>query len=196
MQLLHAAEKGDIDAIIEALAAGAEIECRQMSLIGGARIKEDEFEPPCDADTQEVVEFKDGAISSVNGDWEEATKIERGEKLPGLSPLMSAAKGGKAMAVALLLDARASPYSRDEVGRQPIHFAASVGCRESCRYLLSARANPAALDEAQRDAYACLPHYCIAGSADRMEWGTLLEVFAAPSHSSNTRDLDSEVVPL
>lgn len=179
-QLLRASEHGDIDSIIEALAGGADIETRQLPITifpGSGTMQEDDFDLPCGADTQEMVDFKDGNLFSAD----DGTAHEAGsEKMPGLTPLMQAAKGGKAMAVALLLDARATPHSRDEIGMQPLHFAASVGCRESCRYLISARACPATLDEARRDVFACLPHHCVAGSADRLEWQKLLELDTNP----------------
>jgi len=160
-------------------------------------MREDDFDLPCAIDTQEVVEFKDGGIVCVTeGDRlkQEGGVNDRCEKMPGLTPLMKAAKGGKAMAVALLLDARATPHSRDEIGMQPLHFAASVGCRESCRYLISARACPAMLDEAQRDPFACLPHHCVVGHGDRIEWANVLEI----STTSNPEKVSREmlVVPL
>merc|ERR1719265_1567966 len=77
-----------------------------------------------------------------------------------VTPLMQAAKGGKAMAVALLLDARAAPQTQNKYGMQALHFAATVGCCDSCRYLIAARASPNARDMRDRDAFACLPIYC------------------------------------
>jgi len=185
MKLLRACEHGDMDSIIEALAAGANIETRRIPTPASDMKEHDDMDQPL-IDTQETVEFKDGAIFSVNDDSlnQEVTMTITGNsdspaaerKMPGLTPLMCAAKGGKAMAVALLLDARASPNSRDELGMQPLHLAASVGCRESCRYLLSAGACPTTMDEARRDVFACLPHHCVMGPADRIDWAKLLEI--------------------
>lgn len=177
LQLLRACEHGDIDAIIEALAAGGDIETRQAPLTHSVIMKEHE-DIPRSLEAQEVVEFKDGALHTVGLDTTRETRREQDpthDKRPGLTPLMQAAKGGKAMAVALLLDARAAIHSRDELGMQPLHFAATIGCRESCQYLIWARACPRYLDEARRSVFSCLPPRCIASAAERREWALLLQ---------------------
>jgi hypothetical protein len=163
-QLLRACELGDIDGMIEALAAGADIETRQIPLMSPtSSLKEhDDCDLPCALGSQEVVEFKDGGIYSVQDSPMECARKRKKkavseDRMPGLTPLMQAAKGGRAMAVALLLDADANPHYMNEVGMQPLHFAASVGCRESCQYLIGARACPSTMDEACRNVFACLP---------------------------------------
>lgn len=185
LQLLRACEHGDIDAIIEALAAGGDIETRQHPLMAATNgLKEDDAENfPRALASQEVVEFKDGCIhaapeqETVTYTASELSRTAATEPplAPGLTPLMQAAKGGKAMAVALLLDAKALVHSRDELGMQPLHFAASIGCRESCQYLIGARACPRYLDEAKRNVFSCLPPRCIATAAERREWALLLQ---------------------
>lgn len=202
MQLLRACEQGDMDSIILALAAGANIETRQLSTPASDMKEHDDVDLPCSLDTQETVTFKDGAMFSVHDDSlrQEVTMTVNSEfapadqKMPGLTPLMCAAKGGKAMAVALLLDARASPNSRDELGMQPLHLAASVGCRESCRYLIGAGACPSTKDEARRDVFACLPHHCVMGPADRIDWAKLLQISTPQEPGTAPRGM--MVVPL
>lgn len=207
VQLLRACEKGDIDAIIEALASGADIECRQIPFLNHMK-EHDDLDIPSALESQEVVEFKDGGIFSAETgelcrcghEWE-ATKpapapfTHSRQRMPGLTPLMQAAKEGKAMAVALLLDAKASPHASDEVGMQPLHFAASVGCRESCMYLMGARACPSARDEARRDVFSCLPPRCLASPTERNEWASLFEVLPPQTTSRPSRE-NVLVVPL
>jgi ankyrin repeat protein len=178
MQLLRACELGDIDSIIEALASGADIEARKPTTFppssSTTREHSEDVDLPGNCELQEIVEFRegeDGQVADVGEDQDPAHV-----KQPGLTALMQAARGGKAMAVALLLDARATPHARDEIGMQPLHFAASAGCRESCRYLISANACPSVHDEAQRDVYACLPLHCTIGEDDRIDWASLLQV--------------------
>merc|ERR1719454_2462431 len=109
---------------------------------------------------------------------------------------MLAARGGKAMAVALLLDARASPHSRNRYGMQALHFAATVGCCDSCRYLIAARASPFAKDHRDRDAFACLPNYCV--EAEYREWSVILGLQRPIDlgYTSTHLTLKAPVVPL
>lgn len=237
-KLRRACDCGDIDSIIEALAAGADIETRHlpsMDFTDGSMHIFEEINFPLAVQTDEVVKLarsdterftggvspnafttpvpkteqmpreasmaprfdrpspvaKPGSLQDAMGESHDALHTERlvqwtpSPKEPsnfgcdrtyGLTPLMHAAKAGQALAVALLLDAKASPSASEESGMQPLHLAAASGSRDACSYLLDAGACPHALDDNHRNAFACLPPHAVAKPQDQQEWAAILKV--------------------
>merc|ERR1719265_2324835 len=94
--------------------------------------------------------------------------------VPGLTPLMLAARCGHVMAVALLIDAQARPDARESSGMQALHFAAMRGCFQTCAILVGAGASSTATDKLNRTAFNCLPYEHIANDAERQAWSVLL----------------------
>mmetsp|Transcript_28652 Transcript_28652/g.52152 ORF Transcript_28652/g.52152 Transcript_28652/m.52152 type:complete len:223 (+) Transcript_28652:22-690(+) len=167
-ELMRAAGLGDINAIIEALAGGADLEVRPQPGFKLPRIVMDKEE--------EVLDFRDGSIfrPSFSGMLQPYSPEHDCCSSGGLTPLMWAALHGQAMACALLVDASAQLEVADRGGRQALHYAAQNGCYETCRALLSARASPQARDAAGRDPFDCLPPRCIFLPKDIDEWQELL----------------------
>lgn len=165
--------------IIEALASGADLEGL----------------PPATNKNQSRELSREKQVSLMEDDNEDYAGME-GTKY--VTPLMQAAKAGKAMAVALLLDAKASPFAKTRNGMQALHFAATVGCCDSCRYLISAGASPMARDNKERDAFACLPNYCV--EVEYKEWAVILGLddgeanhFATPALEPTPEQPDTSI---
>merc|ERR1719265_69530 len=94
--------------------------------------------------------------------------------VPGLTPLMLAARCGHVMAVALLIDAQARPDARESSGMQALHFAAMRGCFQTCAILVGAGASSTSTDKLNRTAFNCLPYEHIAYDEERQAWSALL----------------------
>mmetsp|Transcript_89550 Transcript_89550/g.256490 ORF Transcript_89550/g.256490 Transcript_89550/m.256490 type:complete len:218 (+) Transcript_89550:60-713(+) len=155
-ELLRAAGDGDWERIEQALANGADIETRGDGFMR-PRSQKDQVLLPDDAQA-------DFRASEVEG------QSERGI---GLTPLMHAAKEGKATAVQKLLDRGASISARDEDGMAALHFAASAGSHQCCALLLAEGADASLVDDFGRDAFGCLPHG-LGGRGARDDWASLL----------------------
>mmetsp|Transcript_61334 Transcript_61334/g.176501 ORF Transcript_61334/g.176501 Transcript_61334/m.176501 type:complete len:225 (+) Transcript_61334:75-749(+) len=150
LDLLRASAQGNVEGILFATAAGADIESRGRRLMhpAGSRSMPD---------------------SDPSLGCKELSKTER-----GLTPLMRAANAGEPRAVRLLLRLGAAHDARDEDGMQPLHFAATAGCYESCLALLDGGADAGALDDDKRDAFACLPEQSLRERRSRTAWLALL----------------------
>jgi hypothetical protein len=133
---------------------------------------------------QETVEFVGGVFHRLQGT----------ERCMGQTPLMLAAKSGRAEAVMLLIQSDANPRAKDEDGMEPLHFAAASGCRDCCKALLRARASPTELDSAGRDAFAILPRLCTADELDRVQWAALFGV-PLDNRSFSTDFLSNHFMP-
>lgn len=176
-RLWEASDAGDVEAILAALEAGAEVEARQLrNLRPHARSRAGYFHDEdrvvhqtLSNEPQETIELVGGVfrLQGPDGAAEPSRSL-------GKTALMLAATGGRSQAVALLLRMRATPHLKDEEGMQPLHFAASAGCRECCKALLHAKALPTVLDGRGRDAFACLPLASTADDLDRVQWAALL----------------------
>uniref|UniRef100_A0A7R9ZXC1 Uncharacterized protein n=1 Tax=Pyrodinium bahamense TaxID=73915 RepID=A0A7R9ZXC1_9DINO len=168
-RLLAASTDGDLAGIRKAIGSGADIETRKPMVI----------RPRCMKVPQEAADDPLDLPAVLGLGQENPLRHGSGRKviLPpdaGLTPLMRAAKEGRAKAVALLLQLRAAPHAKDEDGMTALHFAAAAGCRETCEVLLRAGANPLQLDDGKRDAYASLPQDSIVSRKDQAEWKAIL----------------------
>uniref|UniRef100_A0A7S0FY29 Uncharacterized protein n=1 Tax=Pyrodinium bahamense TaxID=73915 RepID=A0A7S0FY29_9DINO len=181
-KLLFASADGDLGGIREALVSGADIETRRpLTLLPRSALGEepltDSMEDP--VDFEEVLVLGDHGVFQSQGEvislgppkQPQAGASGAGE---ALTPLMRAAKEGRAKAVALLLDSGATPHAQAEDGMTPLHFAAAAGCRESCQALLRAGANRWVLDAYERDAFACLPQHWVSTREGQAAWLALL----------------------
>lgn len=177
LKLHHACEHGDMHSIIEALAAGADIE-------GGP--------PPKARRSRSRDNSREQAVSLMDDGTDGGFVGCNLSGLQDLTPLMQASKAGKAMAVALLLDTKASPHATNRTGMQALHYAASVGCCDCCRYLIAAGACPVARDCKERDAFACLPNYCV--EVEYREWAEILGLDTMPSSVDLGEDFSSPAV--
>lgn len=180
-QLLSAAADGNMTGIVDALESGANIEARRPLVFRATKPSE-----PADdeEDFQEVLVLEGQGVFQSRG-FGYADKPAAGDKSQGgskqddlqssgLTPLMRAAKEGRVQAIALLLDKKAYPNSRDEDGQTPLFFAAAAGCRASCATLLRAGADRSAVDNAQKDAFAHVPREFLRSTKERGEWISLL----------------------
>jgi len=165
-RLWCASTKGDLSEINSSVDDGAHIEARQLQTM--RPIRDLDLEGP---DIEQLVLL----VDVENGDAMRSACPQAEKPMPGLTPLMLAAKEGRSEAVSLLLKMKASPHSMHEDGMQPLHFAASVCCRDSCAALLLARADPRAVDTAQRDAFSCLPHEFGMSLTEIAEWAALFD---------------------
>jgi len=156
-KLLRASAENSLEDIREALRAGAELETRTSKYVMLPVKSWGESQADPDMNMPTASSWQDGKSARF-----------------GLTPLMVAAKEGRAEAVRLLLSARAHPQTQDEDGMRPLHFAAEAGCVETCKALLKAGAVPVAEDDGGRDAYACLPHECVMAQRERDLWSALL----------------------
>jgi len=182
-QLLSAAADGNMTAIVDALDSGANIEARRPLVFRAGPPKE-----PADdeEDFQEVLVLEgQGVFQSRGFGYTDKAATERENKQDalqsnGLTPLMRAAKEGRVQAIALLLDKKAFPNSKDEDGRTPLFYAATAGCRASCATLLRAGADRSTIDNAQRDAFSHVPREFLRSTKERGEWISLLRHNATP----------------
>mmetsp|Transcript_11265 Transcript_11265/g.25638 ORF Transcript_11265/g.25638 Transcript_11265/m.25638 type:complete len:203 (-) Transcript_11265:173-781(-) len=169
-RLLAASTDGDLQGIRRAIGSGADIETRKPMVI----------RPRCMKVPEEAADDPDDLppVLGLGQDCAPSKHILNQKVLvapnTGLTPLMRAAKEGRAKAVALLLDLGAAPHSKDEDGMTALHFAAAAACHESCEALLRAGADPLKLDDSKKDAYASLPPESIATRRDQAEWKSLL----------------------
>lgn len=193
LALLRAAGEGDVVAICDALAAGADIEVRRQPLIRPQDPRVNEWgehdsPPPPPPPPQEIYDLHDNdsiasgsmqgtslakSASSQEGAYDNADTPSSNRR-HGLTPLMTAAKEGHLQAVLFLLQSQASLDSEDEDGMRPLHFAAVAGARDCCEALLYARACPAALDDIGRDGFACVPREFTLSRAERSRWRKLM----------------------
>lgn len=181
-KLLYASTDGDLAGIREALAVGADIETRRrLSFLPRGAIGEESLanslEDP--VDFEEILVLGDHGVFQSQGEVvrlgpPECSQANAASSSEALTPLMLAAKEGRAKAVALLLDYGATPHAQAEDGMTPLHFAASAGCRESCQTLLRAGANRWVLDNYERDAFACLPQHFVSTREAQTAWSALL----------------------
>ncbi|MBI4543408.1 MAG: ankyrin repeat domain-containing protein [Gemmatimonadetes bacterium] len=92
---------------------------------------------------------------------------------PGATPLHLAALAGNRVAVESLLQARAEPNARDDLGAKPLHYAARAGARGVVEVLLSRGANVraatdggvAAIHEAARHGHRSVVEALLAAGA-------------------------------
>eukprot|EP00929_Paragymnodinium_shiwhaense_P108923 TRINITY_DN75284_c0_g1_i1.p1 TRINITY_DN75284_c0_g1~~TRINITY_DN75284_c0_g1_i1.p1 ORF type:complete len:253 (+),score=60.29 TRINITY_DN75284_c0_g1_i1:138-896(+) len=181
-QLLSAAADGNLAAIADSLEGGASIEARRP-LVFRTGVQKEQVDD--EEDFQEVLVLEGQGVFQSRG-FGYAEKSSPSQKDPpkdvenqGLTPLMRAAKEGRVQAVALLLEMKASPSSKDEEGKTPLHFAAAAGCRASCSTLLRAGADRFTMDNAKRDAFAHVPREFLSSTKERGQWISLLR------HTSN-----------
>jgi len=200
LALLRAAAEGDVVAICDALAAGADVETRRQPLIRPQDPHVQEWgsgsleQPPLD-DEIDLDEYMAAGAASSSAPAVVSDCLP-GVRRQGLTPLMAASKEGHLEAMLFLLRSKACLESEDEDGMRPLHFAALAGAHDCCQALLQARACPTALDDLGRDAYACLPRECTLSRLERSKWRKLMHPVSndgenlAPSNLSRPqRDL-------
>lgn len=205
--LLRASEAGDVQEIISALAAGADIEARPSHLQGAEcwnsrktydSLLHDEQEP---MEMVEIKDLSDPPTLPPPPSHEETTMAMQAHVakqvdpcLPGLTPLMLSARRGHVMAVALLIDAQASPNARESSGMQALHFAAMRGCFQTCDILVNAGASSTAMDKLNRTAFKCLPYEHIVNHEERQAWSSLL--LRGDSSSARSRSRGGRQSPM
>jgi hypothetical protein len=162
-RLVQAADDGDVKKIQEALDEGACIETVQNIKLRPQE-KYNDMVQSWDED-----EDSGGWISKEQ-------QAMRKNRRPAMTPLMLAAKGGHALAVERLLDARAVASACESDGTTPMHFAASAGSEECCTLLIIANADPNVKDDFGRIPFAYLTPSCIYNQTERTKWKTLLSV--------------------
>mmetsp|Transcript_17506 Transcript_17506/g.40776 ORF Transcript_17506/g.40776 Transcript_17506/m.40776 type:complete len:253 (+) Transcript_17506:50-808(+) len=145
--LLSGAEKGDVDQIVKALAAGAKIHSRRAHVMVVAA-----------SDAEE-------AMRSAN------TLSIRGT---GMTALMRAAHNGHAAAVAALLQRKASPLQQDEDGLTALHFAAMGGSASCCKLLQDAGAPCDVVDDNGKAPIDLIPSDLVEIKEDRQAWEAIL----------------------
>merc|ERR1719433_301609 len=154
-QLLRASTDGNLDAILDALNAGATVNTRLPTWF---RV----------SSAHDRYEFEEGELPDlIFGPPTAATSKD-------LTPLMHASMEGHAKAVRLLLEENACVHLEDEDGMRPLHFAAAGGSRDCCELLLQARADPRMVDDYDRDPFLCLPEESLSEQDELQAWKALL----------------------
>uniref|UniRef100_A0A7S1QIL2 Uncharacterized protein n=1 Tax=Alexandrium catenella TaxID=2925 RepID=A0A7S1QIL2_ALECA len=159
--LISASSRGKVKAVKAALEGGADIEART------AAVAEAQYHT-----SEDVVDLSGGtprkAVAEVP-----ALGLEPCRKGP--TPLMRAASGAHSKTAVLLLERRASPHARDELGRTALHLAAGAACFDTCMALLRVGATRWAVDLCGRDAFAYLPSNVLKDPAGaRQRWEQVL----------------------
>jgi hypothetical protein len=159
--LIRSSTEGDIPSILQALAAGADINTR-LPMWVRVRSSEATYAPDIKGVGGEAVEFID------KNDFPQTGAV-------GLTPLMYASCEGHVDAVKLLISLRADMDMRDEDGMQAIHLAAEAASSECFRILMEEGADPLVKDDFSRDAFQCVPFNLITCSATKEEWAKLIK---------------------
>jgi hypothetical protein len=157
-ELLKAARDGDLVMLKVSIAQGGFLETRRPIAIG---------------------------LQEVADQYHQA--VQKKKVLPGLTPLMHAARGAHLKCVNYLLSAQANVNAEDEDCMTPLHFAAQCGDYDIGAALVRAGAAKNALDDDGMVPLEHLPDEVHQNAIEKKRWTQLLTLAEATKTSSCSR---------